>query len=256
MPLLDPEERPLTVEIVREQGASPFFLLCDHASRRLPRALGDLGLSDADLESHIAWDPGARDAALELSRRLDAPVALSGWSRLAIDCNRPLEAASSIPEITCEVPVPGNVGLDAAARAARTEELFRPYHAAIAGLLEARDARGLESIIVSVHSFTPSLYGKDRPWHVGVMYGKDARLGRALFEALSARPDLVVGDNEPYRVTDGSDYGVPVYAERAGRLGVLVELRQDLVSTAERAHALADIVASCLPEAAHRARGA
>jgi predicted N-formylglutamate amidohydrolase len=59
-------------------------------------------------------------------------------------------------------------------------------------------------------------------------------------------PGLVVGDNEPYRVTPGSDYGIPVYAERAGRPGVLVELRQDVATEPAGAAWLVDAVEGAL----------
>lgn len=231
MSLLAADE-PAPFEVVRAEGASPFFLLCDHASRRVPRALGDLGLDGPALASHIAWDLGIAEVARALSGRLDASLVLSGYSRLAIDCNRPLHVESSIPAVTCEVRVPGNEGLDEAARTARREALFRPYHRAIEQLLAARDERRATSVIISLHSFTPSLYGKERPWHMGVMYGRDRRLAERLFAALAREPGLVVGDNEPYRVTDGSDYGVPTYAERRGNLGALIEIRQDLIADA------------------------
>jgi predicted N-formylglutamate amidohydrolase len=239
MALLHPDEPP-AFESIREDAASPWVLLCDHASRRLPRALGDLGLTEADLASHVAWDPGARGVALRLSEALDAPLVASGYSRLAIDANRPLGAESSIPELTCGVTVPGNVGLSAERRREREDELSRPYHARVEQLLARRDALGLTSIVLSVHSFTPELLGHRRPWHVGLLYGKDPRLARALLSELESEQDWVVGDNEPYRVTDRGDYAIPVYGERAGRLAVLLELRQDLVATPSDERAMAD----------------
>ncbi len=231
MSLLAADE-PAPFEVVRAEGASPFVLLCDHASRRMPRALGDLGLDEDALASHIAWDLGIAEVARALSARLDASLVLSGYSRLAIDCNRPLHVESSIPAVTCDVRVPGNEGLGEAARSARQEALFWPYHRTIEGLLAARDERRATSVIISLHSFTPALYGTSRPWHIGVMYGRDRRLAERFFAALAREPALVVGDNEPYRVTDGSDYGVPTYAERHGRLGALIEIRQDLIADA------------------------
>jgi predicted N-formylglutamate amidohydrolase len=206
----------------------------------MPRALGDLGLPPSDLESHVAWDPGALGVALRLSEALDAPLVASGYSRLAIDANRPLGAESSIPEVTCGVAVPGNVGLSAERRREREEELFRPYHARIEELLARRDARGSKSVVLSVHSFTPELFGERRPWHVGLLYGRDPRLARALLVELEAERDWVVGDNQPYRVTDRGDYAIPVYGERAGRLAVLLELRQDLVATPSAQKEMAD----------------
>ena len=245
-PSLLSADEPSPFEIVRPSGASPWFLLCDHASNRVPAALATLGMTDDQLDDHIAWDIGAAQLARCLSERLDAPLVLSGYSRLAIDCNRPLGAATSVPAVTCEIPVPGNVGLSEAEVRARQVELFEPYHAAIAALLSARDARGASSIVLSLHSFTPALHGKARPWHVGVMYGKDRRLAAALLDALALEQDLYVGDNEPYQVTDGSDYGIPVYAERAGRLGALVEVRQDLIGRASGVEAMGDVLARAL----------
>lgn len=243
-------DEPPAFECVNEEGSSPFVLLCDHASRRMPRALGTLGLSDDHLSSHIAWDIGAADVARALSQKLDAALVLSGYSRLAIDCNRPLAVAGSVPEVTCEVPVPGNVALDDAARRARQESLFWPYHRRLEALFAARDARARESVVISVHSFTPaSLFGKPRPWHIGVMYGRDRRFAEALFEVLADEPSVLVGDNEPYRVTDGSDYGIPFYAERANRLGVLIEMRQDEVATPSGVEKMVALLLRALPRA-------
>lgn len=239
MPLLHPDEPP-AVECFREEAASPWVLLCDHASRRMPRALGDLGLSEPDLASHIAWDPGARGVALRLSEALDAPLVASGYSRLAIDANRPVDAESSIPEVTGGVTVPGNVGLSPERRRERQDELFRPYHARVEAVLARRDALGMRSVLLSVHSFTPELLGDRRPWHVGLLYGRDPRLARALLAELESEQDWIVGDNQPYRVTDRGDYAIPVYGERAGRLAVLLELRQDLVTTPSEERAMAD----------------
>lgn len=231
MSLLGIDEPP-PFEVVSPGAPSPWLLLCDHASNHLPRKLGSLGLDDAQRRAHIAWDIGAAKLARFLSAQLDAPLVLSGYSRLAIDCNRPLDAQTSIPAVTCDVRVPGNEALGVADRRVRADELFWPYHRAVEETLAARDAGGRTSVILSVHSFTPSLYGEDRPWHFGVMYGRDRRLAAQLIEALSEEPEWVVGDNEPYRVTDASDYGIPVYAEQAGRLGLLLEVRQDLISEA------------------------
>ena len=216
----------------------------------MPRALGSLGLTEADLASHIAWDIGAAEAARALSARLDAPLVLSGYSRLAIDCNRPLTVPGSVPEVTCEIAVPGNAEIDDIARVARQEALFWPYHRAAEALLRARDEAGKPSVVISLHSFTPaSLFGKPRPWQLGVMYGRDRRLAAALLEVLRNEQSLEVGDNEPYRVTDGSDYGIPNHVEKRGRLGVLIELRQDEVGTASGIEKMVALLARALPDA-------
>lgn len=241
MSLLAPDEPP-AFQVVNPEGKSRYFLLCDHASSRMPRKLGTLGLSPAEVLTHIGWDIGAAEVARAVSAALDAPLVLSGYSRLAIDCNRPPGAAASVPAVTCDVVVPGNAELSPLERAAREEALFWPYHRAAERVLAERDARGVRSVILSVHSFTPSLCGEDRPWHYGVMYGKDRRLAAALLDAFATEPALVVGDNRPYHVTDQSDYGVPTYAERPGRPGALLEIRHDLIDSTEGARRAAEIV--------------
>ncbi len=251
MPLLFDDEPP-AFERVNPEGKSRIVLTCDHASRRLPRALGTLGMSDAQLSSHLAWDPGAAEVARGLSHRLDAPLVLSGYSRLAIDCNRPLTSPASVPEVSCEIAVPGNVGVPDEQRRCRQDELFWPYHRAIEQLLEARAA--IDNVIVALHSFTPEpLYGKERPWQLGFMYNRDRRLAKELLAALEEEGNVVVGDNQPYQVTDGSDYGIPQYGERAGRLSVLIELRQDVVASDVGIEAMVTLLARCLPGAVARA---
>ena len=140
-----------------------------------------------------------------------------------------------MPELTCGTLVPGNAGLSPAASEARIEAIFRPYHRAIEGVLEERGRAGLRTAIMSVHSFTPQPLRGPRPWDVGVLYGLDRRLAGLLLDALMREPGIVVGDNQPYQVTRGSDYGIPVYAEQASRPGALIEVRQDHISLREEA---------------------
>jgi len=121
--LLRPDE-PSAVEVVNAEGGSHIVLVCDHASNRVPTRLGTLGLDTARLADHIGWDPGAADVARRLSDSLDAPLILSGYSRLVIDCNRPLRSAESIPEQSAGVMVPGNRALSATDREIRVKELF------------------------------------------------------------------------------------------------------------------------------------
>jgi predicted N-formylglutamate amidohydrolase len=238
--MLEPDEPP-AFEVVNPHGSSTgtAFLICDHASPRLPRRLGDLGLSEAQRLDHIGWDPGAALVARRLAALLDAPLVLSGYSRLAIDCNRPPHVPASVPAQSCGVPIPGNADVDDAERAARAEALFHPYHRAIAALLDWRRQAGQRTALLSVHSFTPVLGGQTRPWQIGVMYGRDRRLADLLLRALRRDAALVVGDNQPYTVTDTTDYGVPVHGEARGLPCVLIELRNDLISEEDGACAWA-----------------
>jgi predicted N-formylglutamate amidohydrolase len=221
---------PPPVRVLRENGRSDLFLTADHAGRVIPRRLGRLGLPADELIRHIGWDIGIASVTEHLSTALDATAVLQTYSRLVIDCNRDPTVASSIPEVSEITVVPGNRDLTAVERAARQAEIFAPYHARIGGLLDARQAAAQRTIYIAMHSFTPVFKGEARAMQVGVLYNRDARLANIMLDLLRAEGDLVVGDNAPYAVSDITDYGVPVHAERRGLPHVEIEIRQDLIA--------------------------
>jgi predicted N-formylglutamate amidohydrolase len=246
--LLDPDElNPVTLE--NESGDSVFFLTCEHAGRAFPRRLGGLGLPEAETLRHIAWDIGIGAVGRELSRLLNAAVILQTYSRLVIDCNRDPKVPSSIPEISEATEIPGNHSLDEAERAARVDAIFHPYHNAIAAALDRRAAADRASVLVALHSFTPVFKGVSRPWHVAVLFNRDPRLAHALAELLRADGTLMVGENEPYRVSDLTDYTVPVHGERRGLPHVEIEIRQDLITDPSGQREWAERLARLLPAA-------
>ena len=242
------ESGPPAVTAVNEGGASPYVLLCEHASNHIPAPYAGLGLEPDDLRRHIAWDIGAASLARCLSNLLDAPLFLSGYSRLLIDCNRPLGAPTSIPTVSEATIIPGNQGLDAAERARRAAAYHAPFHRRVEQALDGR-AAGRPTIVIGVHSFTPVFLGERRPWHAGVLYGQATAFGQTLATRIGADPTLCVGDNEPYRVTPNTDYTVPVHGDRRGITAALIEVRQDLIGddagveawAARLAPALADV---------------
>jgi predicted N-formylglutamate amidohydrolase len=211
-------------------GKSPWLLIADHAGQRVPRALHDLGLAQSELDRHIGWDIGIAGVTAQLAAALDAVAITQTYSRLVIDCNRPHASPTLIAERSDGTEVPGNAGLDAAQRQQRIDEIFAPYHARIVQELDARLAQARPTLLVAMHSFTPAMGGIARPWHAGVLYHRDSRLAHALRDALQAEGDLVVGDNQPYAVSDSSDYAVPVYGEGRGLPHVELEIRQDLIA--------------------------
>lgn len=217
---------PPAVCILNEDGASPYVLVCEHASNFIPECYAGLGLGGADLKRHIAWDIGAEKVARDLSHRLDAPLVIAGYSRLLIDLNRPPRSPTAIPEISESTVIPGNVGLSVEERQARISAYFTPFQTQLSELLDAR--RG-ETKVIGVHSFTPVYKGVTRPWHAGILYRKAAAFGHALAEALGG-PAAHIAENEPYQIDDESDYTVPVHGEARGLDAVLIELRQDLVA--------------------------
>jgi predicted N-formylglutamate amidohydrolase len=228
--LADDEPSAFTVE--RSAGSSPFVLICDHASNRLPRALGNLGVSASDLQRHIAWDIGAAGLARSLAQRLDAFLITQAWSRLAIDCNRPPGSPGSIVTLSEHTAIAGNRDLSPHETRMRVREIFEPYHARIEAELDRRATATQPTILVSVHSFTPVFKGVARPWHVGLLYNRDARVANALLTLIRADGRWVVGDNQPYAVSDSTDYAIPVHGERRGLPHVGLEVRQDLIADA------------------------
>jgi predicted N-formylglutamate amidohydrolase len=242
-------DEPPPIRVLRPQGTSEFVLAADHAGRLIPHALGKLGLAESELTRHIAWDIGIAAVTEALSELLDATAVLQGYSRLVIDCNRAPGHPTSIPAISELTPIPGNNGLSEADREARRRAIFDPYHAAISGLLDARNANGQRAVLVAMHSFTPVFKSVARSVEVGVLYHHETPLSRIMLELLRAEGDLTVGANEPYAITDDSDYTVPVHGEGRGLDHVEIEIRQDLIADNAGQAAWARRMARLLAEA-------
>jgi predicted N-formylglutamate amidohydrolase len=223
------EVLPPPFSVVNENGASPFVLVCEHASRFIPKSYEGLGLPESELSRHIAWDIGAQEVAVRLGQFLDAPLILAGYSRLIIDLNRPLGSPTSIPEISELTAVPGNIGLGEDERNRRAALYFTPFHNKLTEILDARLARGGRPIVVGIHSFTSVFKGVSRPWHGGILFRRSASFGKAFAAALGGE-DERVAENQPYQIGGESDYTVPVHGEARGLEAVLVEMRQDLIA--------------------------
>jgi predicted N-formylglutamate amidohydrolase len=211
-------------------GRSPFLLTCDHYGRLIPRVLGDLGLPASEMERHIARDVGIAGVAERLAAGLDAHLVAQRYSRLVIDCNRPPHAPSSIPLISEATTIPGNDGLTRQAAEERRKLIFDPFHRRFAEIIDRRLHEGMPTVLVSLHSFTPVYAGIARPWHIGTLYQRDNGLPALLLKWLRAEADLVVGDNEPYAVSDATDYTIPVHGEARGLHNTGIEIRQDLIA--------------------------
>jgi predicted N-formylglutamate amidohydrolase len=234
--LLAPDDPP-PFSVVNEKGRAPLLLLCDHASKAVPKALGDLGISEADLSRHIGWDIGGLDAAIALSEALDAPLVASGYSRLVIDCNRWPGGEGSTPEVSDDTVVPGNRRLTKEQVEARAEACFWPYHREVDRLLDDMTAGGRKVCLLVVHSFTPVMKSFARPWHVGVLWNDDPRLPAPLLAELRRDPELVVGDNEPYSARASYEYTLNAHARARAIPHCSLEVRQDLMGTPDDARA-------------------
>jgi predicted N-formylglutamate amidohydrolase len=244
-PLLSAGDPP-PFEVLNPGGAAPFLLICDHASRAVPRRLCNLGLDDAVLMRHIGWDIGAAEVARRLSRRFDAPAVLSGYSRLVIDCNRVPGSPQSIAEVSDGVRVPGNCGLAPQDAARRRRELFDPYHRAVDAAIARFGDMGRVPAVISIHSCTPVMGGFERPWHVGVLHDRDLRIARPLMDALAARGDVCVGDNKPYSGRGQAGKSIHLHACDRGLPHVMVEIRQDLIDTHKGAEHWAGVLGAAL----------
>jgi predicted N-formylglutamate amidohydrolase len=232
--------------IERRHGTAPLLLICEHASNTLPARYGSLGLSAAERDSHIAWDPGALGVTRGLSERLDAPLVRATISRLVLDLNRDPEAPDSIVAVSERTRVPGNADLSAAARAERVATVYRPFHDAIDALLARRAAT---RAVVSVHSFTPVYRDIVRPWHVGLIHGEDDRLAVRLAAALRRDPALVIGLNQPYSPADRVFHTLERHAVRRGLASLMIEIRNDLIRDADQQTSWASRLAPVIEEA-------
>ncbi|MEL6207067.1 MAG: N-formylglutamate amidohydrolase [Pseudomonadota bacterium] len=218
--------------ITGDARPGPWLVTCDHATNTVPPQVcgGTLGLAQADMGRHIAYDPGAAGVALALGEALNAAVVTSNFSRLVIDPNRGEDDPTLLMRIYDGTVIPGNRHADAAELEHRLALCYRPYHDAVARIA----ARYADTAIVSIHTFTEQLRGRQlRPWHVGILHSHlDSRLAQPLIDQLTGEGDIVVGDNEPYGGHLPGD-SVARHALDQGRANVLIELRQDIVATAE-----------------------
>jgi predicted N-formylglutamate amidohydrolase len=232
---------------------SAFLLVCDHAGRAVPSALGRLGLPEEAFDLHLAWDIGALRLAERLSGQLSACLIFQRYSRLVADCNRAPDHPGLATPVSDAIVIPANQGLSAADLQARIAAVHAPYHARIARELDTRAAQGDHTLLVCVHSFTPQMGGVPRPWHVGVLHGGASPASERMLELLVAEGDLVVGDNQPYAM-DGTDYTAPLHAWRRGLDVIELEVRQDLLADPAAGADMAERLARLLPQTLATAR--
>ena len=222
---------PEPVECIRGSEEARALLVCEHAGNAIPSADAGLGLSDEHLSEHIAIDIGAAGLCRSLADRLDAFAVLQRYSRLFIDCNRPVFSDSAILASSDGVVVPGNIGLGEFERERRAALVYEPFHDQVESLLDTERIL----LAVSIHSFTPVLDGVERPWDLGLIFRKHSATAHAMCDYLAQHhPELVVGMNEPYQIDDESDWFVPHHGERRGLPHCLIEVRNDHVRDHDR----------------------
>ena len=249
-PLLAPDEPPPVETIAARRD--PFVFVCEHASNRMPAALGDLGLPGEAFQRHIAFDPGAAALTRQLAARFGGAAVLQAYSRLVIDCNREPTLADAITPFSEDTAIPGNTGLGQPAREARIAAVWTPFHAALDALLGARFAEGRPTALVTIHSFTPVWRGVARPWHVGIIQTGDRRMADPMLAALGREDGLVVGDDQPYSAKDNVDYTIRRHGRARGIPHVMIEVRNDLLADDAAVAAWTERLAAALEETAQR----
>lgn len=246
--LLGPGDPP-AFTVANANGKAKAVIACDHAANAVPGVLDGLGLPQETLKRHIAYDIGAAGITAHLAELLDAPAAISGFSRLVIDINRPSDDFTSVREIYDGAIIPGNRRLSEAELNQRRDELFLPYHEALEDLLTVKKAEFGYPAVISVHTCTDFFNGEKRPWHIGVLSNRDRRMAEPVLALLEERnPDLIIGDNKPYSGIDPYGFTIEHHALPAGLPNVLFEVRQDLVGTEGGQKHYAEILADVLRE--------
>lgn len=240
--LLSPSD-PNPVECIAATGRKDVLLVCEHAGNSVPHVLGDLGLTQAQLNSHIGWDIGADNVARSLAETLGCAAILQSYSRLIIDCNRPPGNDGSVPDVSDGVSIPANHQISDGDRARRETHIFRPFDEAILAYFQENTVK----LALSIHSFTPSMDGQSRPWDIGLLFRQDIQTSTVISEFLNTRyPELNIALNEPYQIDDASDWFIPKYAEQHNIAHCLIEVRNDHLLTKEGCEQWAQILANAI----------
>lgn len=235
-----------SARVTNPGGTGAYVFTCDHAANFVPAEFGTLGLPAEDFNRHIAWDPGALPVARLLAEALDAPLIETCISRLVLDCNRPLDAPGLIPPLSETTEIPGNAGLSATERESRIARCWQPFHAAVETVIEERLARGQETRLVSVHSFTPVYKDVSRPWQIGIIHDEDERIARPLIRSLNAVAGILVGDNEPYSPADLVYFTLERHARSRDLPCAMIEIRNDEIASAAGQHKWAELLGAIL----------
>ncbi|SDW58963.1 Predicted N-formylglutamate amidohydrolase [Ruegeria halocynthiae] len=230
------------------------IVVCEHASRRIPEGLGDMGLSQDARRSHIAWDPGALPVAQAIARGMSAAMVYGGVSRLVYDCNRPPEASDAMPVKSEDFVIPGNTHLTDRERKTRIDKVYSPFRSALTGILERY--RDTLELMVTIHSFTPVYRGQNRSVELGLLHGKDDRFALGMMNTAAPDLALITRLNEPYSAADGVAHTLDLHAAPRGLLNVMIEIRNDLIQTHEEQQAMAGTLVPWMGRTRNTIRGA
>jgi predicted N-formylglutamate amidohydrolase len=225
---------------------APIVLACEHASKFIPEKFDNLGLDLVARDSHVAWDPGAKALTILISDAFQAPAVLGNVSRLVYDCNRPPSARDAVPEKSEIFPIPGNKQLAKPEFEARVEAYYRPFEQALTSTLSRHD---IKPILVTIHSFTPTYHGEQRDVEIGILHDEDTSVADAMLHIAPQLTDLVVKRNAPYGPEDGVTHTLRHHGLANGLPNVMIEVRNDLLQTAEQCEQISKVLIAMLNEA-------
>lgn len=210
-------------------GSGKVVLVCEHAGQSIPAFINSFGFEADVMSSHIAWDIGAAELARALSKTLDAPLILQRYTRLAYDCNRDFDASDAVVEESDNISIPANAGLGLQDKQRRFDEIYQPFEQAISGLLNLRLNSAQESILVTVHSFTPLYKGQRRELELGILHDDDTRLADALLVQTERETSYQAARNKPYSPEDGVTHTLITHGIKRNLANVMLEIRNDLI---------------------------
>ncbi len=240
---------PSPVEFIPSGQSSRILLVCDHAGDAIPAKYQHKRPSDEDMKRHIAIDVNAIDVAKTMAKWLDAPLVLQRYSRLIIDVNRPLMSPELCPKTSDGTLIRFNQNLDQDEIKQRLDCIYRPYHNTIARKLdEMSDA---PAALIAIHSFTPKLRNQPpRYWHVDIMSRTHTHFAETWRGQLAAnRPNLNIGVNKVFAISDQRDNTLPLHAEPRNILNASVEVRNDLLNSEQGTQAWGELLAQGLKAA-------
>ncbi len=232
--------------VVAKEASSPYVVVCEHAGLQIPDALADMGLSEAELHSHIAWDPGAATVAELLARKLEGTLIKQRYSRLVYDCNRPPSSPEAMRDVSENTQIPANRSLSDEEKQWRTDHIYTAFHHTVAQQLDRRSA----PILVTVHSFTPVYNGHHRAVDVGILHDldtpHDALLADAMLSSAQFDDGISVQRNQPYGPQDGVTHTLQMHGQKRQILNVMIEIKNTLIadekSQQHYAHQLAQTI--------------
>ena len=222
---------------------TPLFVFGDHASKHIPDAFDNLGLSGDDLTRHIAWDIGTETVVRHMCEYFGCAGQVAGVSRLVVDLNRSLDMPGLIPVVSDGTLIPGNEDLSETERQDRINRFYTPYHAAIGAQLDRMD----DPLVISIHSFTPKPDNGDfRLMDIGLLVKHDEKSAKELRQMfMQLGRAFTIGVNEPYSAWD-LNHTIDNNVASRGLRHLAIEIRQDHIETEAKARDIAEVLADRL----------